>query len=127
MGWEIAAGCLAVLGTALLTLGTGAQAKASLAEYRTMRQQVSKASQKALDEAIDRLGPGGGGQFGFLLVILFFLLLRLEKLALIRAKGPDEDVQLARFLRLARVWRALMIGSAFALVAAVIQLVLACQ
>ena len=47
------------------------------------------------------------------------------KLRELRAEGGDEAVQLARFLRLAEVWTILMIGSALALAAAVIQLALA--
>ena len=43
----------------------------------------------------------------------------------IRADGGEEAVELARFLRLAGVWTIIMIGSALALVAAVIQLALA--
>jgi hypothetical protein len=46
-------------------------------------------------------------------------------LAQLRAAGGDDAVQLARFLRLARVWGILMIGSALALVAGCIQPALA--
>ncbi len=49
------------------------------------------------------------------------------RLAQIRAKGGDEAVEMARFLRSAEVWAILMIGSALALAAAVIQLALAYQ
>lgn len=124
-GWGLAADWFAVAGTAFLTLGTGAQARASLAEYRSMRQQASKAAGDALDEAVDRVGGTSGGPFGFLVVILLFLLLLPERLALIRAKGGEEADQLSPFLRLARVWTTLMIGSALALAAVAIQLALA--
>jgi hypothetical protein len=124
-GWGLAANWFAVAGTALLTLGTGAQARASLAEYRSMRQQASKAAGDALDEAVDRVGGTSGGPFGFLVVILLFFLLLPERLARIRAKGGEEADQLSPFLRLARVWTTLMIGSALALAAAAIQLALA--
>jgi hypothetical protein len=45
----------------------------------------------------------------------------------IRADGGDGAVQLARFFRLAEVWAIIMIGSALALAAAVIQLALSYQ
>jgi LPS O-antigen subunit length determinant protein (WzzB/FepE family) len=48
-----------------------------------------------------------------------------RKLAEARVSGEIEAVELARFLRLAGVWTILMIGSAFALAAAAIQLALA--
>jgi hypothetical protein len=48
-----------------------------------------------------------------------------RKLAEVRASGEIEAVELARFLRLGGIWTILMIGSAFALAAAAIQLALA--
>jgi hypothetical protein len=56
---------------------------------------------------------------------LFSIILFPSDLAQIRAKGGDDAVQLARFLRLAEVWGIIMAGSALALAAAVIQLVFA--
>lgn len=49
------------------------------------------------------------------------------RMAQLRAKGGDEAVELARFMRLAQVWGVIMIGSAIGLATAVIQLVLAYQ
>jgi hypothetical protein len=125
MSLAIAGDVLGVAGTAVLTLGTGAQAWANLAEYKSMRQQVSKAALDSLDDAIDDVGVGGGGQFGFVVVILFFFLHLQDRLVRIRAKGGDEAVQLVRFRGLARLWTILMIGSALVLAASVIQLALA--
>ena len=51
----------------------------------------------------------------------------LWNLRLLREKGGEDAVQLARYLRLARVWALLMFGSALALAAVIIQLVLAYQ
>ena len=59
--------------------------------------------------------------------ILSAVILMPGRLAQIRAKGGDEAVEMARFLRSAEVWAILMIGSALALAAAVIQLALAYQ
>jgi hypothetical protein len=55
------------------------------------------------------------------------LVLLPESIAPVRSRGGDEAVELARFLRLAEVWFILMIGSALALAAALIQLALALQ
>ena len=43
----------------------------------------------------------------------------------IRAWSGTEAVQLTRFMRLAEVWAILMVGSGFALAAAVVQLTFA--
>jgi hypothetical protein len=120
-GWGLAADWFAVAGTAFLTLGTGAQARASLAEYRSIRQRLSGAAGGALGEAaLISAGPSG-----FLAAIAFFFIILLENLALIRMRRGEEADQLGPFLRLVRVWTTLMIGSALALVAACIQLALA--
>jgi hypothetical protein len=125
MSLAITGDVLGVAALVLATYGTGAQAWANLAEYRSMRQQVSKAALDALDAAVDDLGGSRGGQFGFVLVILFFFIHMQDRLAEIRAQGGEEAVQLIRFRRLARVWTILMIGSALALASSVIQLALA--
>jgi hypothetical protein len=39
MSWGLAAGWLAVAGTTLLTVGTGAQARAALREYKILRRR----------------------------------------------------------------------------------------
>ena len=47
MSWAIAANWLAVLGLALLTFGTGAQALANLAEFKSVRAVISEEAIKA--------------------------------------------------------------------------------
>jgi hypothetical protein len=125
MSWGVTAGWLAVAGTAVLTFGTGAQAWASLAEYKNLRQKVPKAAVEALNQAVDSVAPSGLP--GAIVAILFSLVLLLflpGRLARIE-EGSDDAIQLGRFLRLAEVWGILMIGSALTLAAAVIQLALA--
>lgn len=154
MSWAIAGDWLAVAGLILLTFGTGAQAWANLAEFRSMRQTVSEVASSAMTDVLAtglaaryarslekaiRAAGGDGDRFrqsyrrpSKLAVRLLLLwaplatMTRLPgKLRELRAEGGDEAVQLARFLRLAEVWTILMIGSALALAAAVIQLALA--
>lgn len=148
MGWTLAEDWLTVAGLLLLTLGTGAQALANLAEFKSLQASVTKVASDAIDETL-----GAAFEFvdlsnlpyAFALVRIAVYLYRLyramlarrsvlnavilmpRKLAQLRAKGGDEAVELARFMRLAQVWGIIMIGSALGLAAAVIQLVLAYQ
>ena len=144
MSWAIAANWLTVLGLILLTTGTGAQAWANLAEYKSLLQTASTTSIAAVS-AVMVLGGGIGPDMPFWwnryvprwLALVPEILIGLVQLAglifvgfratltRIRADGGEEAVELARFLRLAGVWTIIMIGSALALVAAVIQLALA--
>ena len=127
MSWGLATDWLAVAGTTLLTFGTGVQALANLAEFRSLRRKVTKDVWRACKAT-------------FALTFLFprlsalplnlacaVLVLLPESVARVRARGGDEAVELARFLRLAEIWVILMLGSALALAAAAIQLVLAYQ
>jgi hypothetical protein len=135
--WGLAAGWLAVCSTALLTIGTGAQAWANLTEFKTLRQAVGKEAwdayvhpaaspERRLPPVLVWLGlrplliPYIVWRTWFDLLLMFRLPKALTK---IRAEGGDDAVQLAQFLRLAEVWVTLMIGSALALAAALIQLV----
>lgn len=145
MSWALAANWLAVAGLVLLTFGTGAQAWANLAEFRGLKLTVPQASvdvvlsvagaamAAALTPPITIAVPLGGGfksrfrWLGFPLMILTAIISIPLNATKIRAEGGDEAVQLARFLRLAVVWAILMVGSALALAAAVIQLTLAYQ
>lgn len=154
MWWGIAEGWLSVVGTLLLTLGTGAQAWANRTDYKSLQRTASEVASGALDDVIaaeiqrasakalraltESLGAGSSRkgfwqrwQVPFWLflpkVILFTLVSMPGKLDQLFTKGGDEAVQLARSLRLAEVWAILMIGSALALAAAIIQLVLAYQ
>ena len=116
MGWTLAEDWLTVMGLLLLTLGTGAQARASMREFTSLWRDVP-------DRAEDQTAKLKTG-------------LRSSALfaaALIPVVGPIFTVlsivqgssQLARYLRLALVWGVIMVGSALTLAAAVIQLVLA--
>jgi hypothetical protein len=106
MGWGIAAGWAIVAGSALLTIGTGVQARVNLAEYR----EVAKGHQAIFYSA--------GG-----------LLLRLIGLGHVwsdlRESNPEFTSRLMQLARLTVVWTVLMCGSALVLAGAAIQLALA--
>jgi hypothetical protein len=127
MSWAIAGDSLAVIGLLFLTFGTGAQAWVNLAEFKSMRQTVSKVTLAAFNDVISEAAKKRSGfdPLGLGLIRRFMSSSMPRKLAEVRVSGEIEAVELARFLRLAGVWTILMIGSAFALVAAVIQLALA--
>jgi hypothetical protein len=127
MSWAIAGDSLAVIGLLFLTFGTGAQAWVNLAEFKSMRQTVSKVTLAAFNDVISEAAEKRSGfdPLGLGLIRRFMSSSMPRKLAEVRVSGEIEAVELARFLRLAGVWTILMIGSAFALVAAVIQLALA--
>lgn len=122
---------LAAAGTFLLTLGTGAQAWANLAEFRSMREAVSNATREAVREAAGDLLSRVEDSFLSIddlgavvvdVIVGFLLTIMPSKLAEIRSKGQKEAAELAHFLRLAEVWGIIMLGSALALAAACIQL-----
>jgi hypothetical protein len=141
---------LAVAGLILLTTGTGGQAWANLAEYKSLMQTASTVAITAVSSSLAVAVMFGGG-FGpdmpswwdryvpkWLALVPEILtgLVQLARLIFVglratltrfRAEGGEEAVELARFLRLAGVWTIIMIGSALALAVAIIQLVLAYQ
>jgi hypothetical protein len=127
MSWAIAGDSLAVIGLLFLTFGTGAQAWVNLAEFKSMRQTVSKATLAAFNDVVSEAAEKRSGfdPLGLALIRRFLSSSMPRKLAEARVSGEIEAVELARFLRLAGVWTILMIGSAFALAAAAIQLALA--
>jgi len=149
MSWAIAANWLAVLGTLVLTFGTGAQAWANLAEFKSLQASVSEAATDVLAETLgDALRAVIAApvtdtlEYWSLLARLLVRGLRLRlvqrsiqgaiilmprRLAQLRDKGGEEAVQMARFIRAAEVWAIFMIGSGLALVGATIQLALAYQ
>jgi hypothetical protein len=53
MTWGLTAGWLAVLGTALLTVGTGAQAWANIVEFISLRRSLQR---DAVDALRDKVG-----------------------------------------------------------------------
>jgi hypothetical protein len=150
MSWAIAENWLAVAGLILVTTGTRAQAWANLAEYKSLVQTASTAAITAVGSTLAVAVMFGGG-FGpdmpswwdrhvprwlALVPEILIGLVQLARLIFVgfratltrlRAEGGGEAVELARFLRLAGVWTIIMIGSALALAAAVVQLVLAYQ
>jgi hypothetical protein len=135
--WGFAAGWLVVAGTTLLTIGTGAQASASLAKYETAREAVSAAvGETAVGQArivryvaalpaIKRAFPFG--LVPLLVANLTFIFLTPSKLAEIRSQGGEQAADLREYLRSATAWGVLMTGSVLALAATLIQLVLAYQ
>lgn len=151
MSWALAADWLAVAGLVLLTFGTGAQAWANLAEFKSVQRTVSVAALETLKAVVvaDALSSLHSTSwlrrplnvlhirlpqfervrkwFVIARLALFTIVLMPSSLKQIRADGGEEAVQLARFARLAEVWTILMVGSALGLAAAVIQLGLAYQ
>jgi hypothetical protein len=155
MSWAITGDGLGVAALVLATFGTGAQAWANLAEYKSLRQIVRKEVASALwhdppassrywsarisaaaartatprtPVAVTILGVIVNRALWLRLKLWFNLnlLFRFPKaVTRIRAKGGDDAVQLAQFLRLTEVWGILMVGSALALAGACIQLALA--
>jgi hypothetical protein len=169
MGWGLTAAWFAVIGTLVLTFGTGAQAWANLAEFKSLQASVSAVVSDIISDqaaatrgtVLDLLGlrlgrraVGDGAtarasnlpsllrlallfarlpwqllerrltQSGSIQSAVFLMPRRLSEL---RDKGGEEAVEMTRFLRSAKVWGILMIGSALGLAAAAIQLALAYQ
>ena len=139
MSWPLAANWLTVAGLVLLSLGTGAQALTNLAEFKSLQRTLSNAVIDTTRRVILAAGIAGLILPSWSKLLLRYRWLLIVTLALgtivlmpgslkeIRAAGGDDAVQLARFARLAEVWAILMVGSALALAAAVIQLALAYQ
>ena len=150
MSWGIAANWLAVLGLIVLTYGTGAQAWADLAEFKSLRETISQEASEALgwieledqwlDPLTDRLGRLAVPMLLVKAAIRRIRILRARlagktipgavilmprKLSQLRAKGGDQAVDMVRLIRSAEVWAIIMAGSALTLVAACIQLALA--
>lgn len=59
MGWGLAAAWLAVVGTLVLTFGTGAQAWANLAEFESLKEIVSKEVSDAIKQILPRVFADG--------------------------------------------------------------------
>jgi hypothetical protein len=149
MSWALGSGWISAAGLLLLTFGTGAQALSNLAEFETLRRTIPKAAIETLRVVATVEMMGGSSLTSrlrrrlnilhirlpefprvskWLLIArmaVFTLVLMPMSLKQIRTDGGEEAVQLVRFARAAEVWAILMIGSALALIAAIIQLVLA--
>lgn len=53
MGWTLAQDWLSVADLILLTFGTGAQALANLAEFKSLQASISKAAHDAIEDSVD--------------------------------------------------------------------------
>jgi hypothetical protein len=156
MSWAIAGDWLAVAGLSSLTFGTAAQALGNLAEFKDLQASATKAAIEALAESTaknlvvvpigvivpvfrspaptvrSRLRSRWGRsrlrkvirKLGGVISYPGSLPGSLKKL---REQGGDDAVKLARYLRAAKVWAVLTVGSALVAASAVIQLVLAYQ
>jgi hypothetical protein len=115
---------LTVASLFLLTLGTGVQARASMAEFRGLLRKTSKSFAELVK--VTTTLPGGWRHKAFILATnpIVGTLYVLNK----NTTGEEEGAaQLMRFLRLAAVWATLTFGSFLGLVAAVVVLWLAYQ
>jgi hypothetical protein len=81
MSWAIAANWLAVIGTLVLTFGTGAQAWANLAEFKSLQASVSEdasdAFKKTFPDVVVQLIPGERSSSPFRLAWMWLRLIRL--------------------------------------------------
>jgi hypothetical protein len=137
MSWAIAEGWLKVGGLTLLTFGTGSQAvdavmdsaSVALADPAELVRQEGKSLPEIIGGPTSRPAPYGPERFWFARLWIYFIFtgFRPGKLRDIRAYGTDVAEAFARLIRLTAVWSIIMIGSALALAAAIIQLVLAYQ
>jgi hypothetical protein len=144
MSWGIAQCWLAVLGVLLVTYGTGAQAWANLNEFQNLQGRVKKRASDAIRESLGKAAADllslSGPSSWFRVIWMPWHLTRLllargsvrnaiilmpRRVALLYDEGGPEAVDLGRLIRAAEAWAILMIGSAFALVSAVIELALA--
>jgi hypothetical protein len=126
---------LTVAGLSLLAIGTGAQALASLSDYRNLLRSLPKDVREAFFDSLGAtagamLLSGGGGRWkpAWLVVVQACAMATVfvpYRLAQVRKDGGADEKELARFLRLTGVWTTLMVGSLLVLAGAVVQLVLA--
>jgi uncharacterized membrane protein len=154
MAWGLASDWLAVAGTSLLTVGTGAQARAALREYKIVRRSIPEAawdavlhglllvafplvaslvthnpgsrSSRWVPDWLSRRVPDWVSTLALYVRLVFLIIFYLPgNLVEIRTGEQDQEIELLRFLRLTVVWSILMVGSACVLAAACIQLALA--
>ena len=140
MPWALVASWLVVVGSFLLTLGTGVQALAFRSEYRDLFGNLEaeksqtieglKAVEPALSGLMIALGGGDSDSLSIRLLlrilVAFPIVITIPlKIAAIRQASGEEAVRLARLLRETIAWSVLMTGSVLILAAVTIQLVLA--
>jgi hypothetical protein len=110
MGWGLAANWAIVAGSVLLTIGTGAQARANLAEYRDVAATLPEAIRQAI---------------GSMLTIPILAMSAASMPAFDFGAGPETAKRLRELARLTAVWTIIMLGSLLLLTGAAIQLALA--
>lgn len=128
MSWAIAGNWLAVAGLLLLTIGTRAQARASLAEFKRISKELAKRKAQYRGffaaEAITQPMLFPILIISRILTRLRYLFMRSETLESIRVEYDDQAAEYVLFSQQSLIWSILNIGSALALIAATIQLTL---
>ena len=130
MGWALVAGWATVAGLLLLTIGTSAQAWASLSEYRNLFQTAPESARDTVQFALGVAGlffsmPAGVvARLGDSLEAVLAVFRIPHKMTAIRQSGGEDAARLAQLLRLAGIWSILMAGSVLALTGATIGLAL---
>ena len=125
--WSAGAQWLTVAGSSLLVFGTGAQARASLIEYRDLFADLPQAARAALEASkMSRLTIFRTRRAAVVTPAAMAFLSEIPRqLEQIRQERSEVAARAAQLIRLAAVWSVLPAGAALILVAAVIQLVLA--
>jgi hypothetical protein len=139
--WSLAAGWLTVIGLVALALGTGAQAAANFSESKGLfraitdkdrRDQLVKKYAPLVPELMDNTviqavaSAASGNPVRLLRGFFYFLFVLPFKLPETRSGSSDDDaVRVLKLIHLSALWFLLLLGSALALVAAIIQLTLA--
>jgi hypothetical protein len=125
--WNAAAQWLTVAGSALLVLGTYAQARASLIEYRDLFADMPQAGRAALEASkMSRLTVFKARGLAVVTPAAMAFITEIPRqLEQIRQEHGDAAARAAQLIRLVAVWSVLTAGAALILVATIIQLVLA--
>lgn len=119
MGWGLVAAWAIVAGSVLLTIGTGAQARANLAEYRDVVATLPQAIRSAILRSSFRLA------ISVLAAVVGPLVSIGAEIPLNLQVESETATRLAQLARLTAVWTVLMAGSVLVLAGAAIQLALA--
>jgi|SRR5581483_2367354 len=124
--WGAAAQWLTVAGSSLLAFGTGAQARASLIEYRDLFADLPQAARAALEASTSsRLTiVKARGVAVVTPAAIAFIAEIPRQLERIRQEHGEAAARAAQLIRLAAVWSVLAAGAVLILLATVIQLVL---
>ena len=142
MSWATSALWAAAIGLLLLACGTGAQAWASLTEYRDLWDSARPAARQAVRDNLGipillevlktpfRIGGRLEYVLGYAVKLLFNQVGRAlvqipPNMIVIRQAGGEEAARIAMLVRMTVIWTVLMFGSLFILAGAGIQLALA--